>query len=336
MSKIEFYFSDTNLRTDDYLFGLVDGAANKPVPISTLHSFKRMRRFQPYSAIVAALKDSLTLEVVGDEGDESVVRKVALDPENLSEEKFLERSVYAKGFGEEEHDTQFKIETFFTPYGPWNAVRLRRDDRKRFKGSVFVEFADKETADKFLALDPKPKYKGETELEIMSKKTYVDQKAEDIRSGKTQPHAQRQSKPRGRGRGGNFRGNKEGGDRDPDDWKRRRDDDQRSGFRGGRGGRDRDGRGGGRGRGGRGGRGGRDDKGRNDRNREREESVIPIHYVPPKHLLIIHRNKSEVKTEANKPSDAPDAGKKRARDEDGPAPGESAPKKVDTKTEPSA
>jgi hypothetical protein len=55
------------------------GKENKPVPIKLIASFKRMKRFPDYATIVAALKESEKLDVGGDEGDETVVRKVALD-----------------------------------------------------------------------------------------------------------------------------------------------------------------------------------------------------------------------------------------------------------------
>ncbi|KAL9480247.1 hypothetical protein ACSS6W_005033 [Trichoderma asperelloides] len=46
----------------------VAGSESKLVSIKKLHLFKRMRIFQPYSAVVAAFKDSKFLEVSGEEG----------------------------------------------------------------------------------------------------------------------------------------------------------------------------------------------------------------------------------------------------------------------------
>ncbi|KAF2089740.1 hypothetical protein K490DRAFT_63874 [Saccharata proteae CBS 121410] len=265
--QVEFYFSDSNLPQDAFLMQQTGGHENKSVPIKVIHGFKRMRHFQPYSAVLEALKNSTFLEVTE---NEEVKRKSPL-PENITEvyeDRTQPRSIYVKGFGEEKASTQFDIEAFFTPYGPVNAIRLRRTypDRK-FKGSVFVEFDSEDTQKAFLALDPKPKFEGK-DLEIKSKKEYVEGKAEDIKAGRIKPSNQgglfRGSNRggRGRGRGGNFhnKDRKDGdGERDNKDWKGRRDDFQR----GGRGGR-------GRGRGGRGGRG-RDDGPRN-RNQEREEA----------------------------------------------------------------
>ena len=207
-----------------------------PIPLSLIHSFKRMRHFQPFSAIVDAMKESAILDL-GE--DESVKRKVPLSSENryelqkIYEDKAMAQSVYVKGFGKEGPTTQFDIEAFFEPYGPTNSVRLRRTQYKSFKGSVFVEFDSEDTAKKFLHLDPKPKWKGE-DLLIKSKKQYCDEKVDDINSGKIEPNnAHMEGQQRAE--------NKD----DSRDWRDRRAHDQKRGFKGGRG------RGRGRGRGGR-------------------------------------------------------------------------------------
>ena len=171
--QVEFYFSDSNLPTDEFLMNAV-GETNNPVALSIITNFKRMRRFQPYEAVVEALKSSSTLELSGESGKETIKRKIPFSRAmgqsgaNLIAERNA-RTVYAKGFGDESAQTQFDIEAYFAPYGPINAVRLRRDDDKAFKGSVYTEFATEDLAKAFLALDPKPKFKGEVELEIYGK-----------------------------------------------------------------------------------------------------------------------------------------------------------------------
>jgi lupus La protein len=240
------------------------------------------------SAVVAALRESQFLEITGPEGQEQVKRKepyCATATRPSSEP----RSVYVKGFGDEEPSSQFDIEAFFAQYGPTNAVRLRRTPEKLFKGSVFVEFADEDTAKNFLALEPKPLWKGKHPLKIQSKKDYQDEKLQDIKDGKMEPAETWVRRSRGagyrgnnnRGSRGNYRNDRDGrdgrgrgdsrGDRDPDDWKKRREEDRASGFKDNhrkhdRGNRDGDRKGRGRGR-------GRDDRvpRNNDRNRERED-----------------------------------------------------------------
>lgn len=233
---------------DKFLLSQVGGSENRPVELSVLHSFKRMRRFQPFSAIVEALKSSEKLELTDD--NTCVRRKVPLpesvndsfDPSTVKvfEDKALHKSIYAKGFGKEEPSTQFDIEAFFAQFGSTSAIRLRRADDKTFKGSVFVEFDTEDTQKAFLALDPKPKWKGETELLIKSKKEYCDEKIKEIEAGRLQPS----NKFNNRGRGGH-RGRGRGDSNDNRDWRERRSDDQKKGFRSQRG----NARGGGRGRG---------------------------------------------------------------------------------------
>ncbi|GLI73881.1 hypothetical protein PoHVEF18_002112 [Penicillium ochrochloron] len=245
--QVEFYFSDSNLPMDKFLLSKVGGSTNNAVPLSLLHSFKRMRRFQPFEAIVKALKDSETLELT--ENDTAIKRKVPL-PESVNtdnnaeavkifEDKAMARSIYAKGFGnfgDEDSTTQLDIESFFEPYGPIKAVRLRRTQDKTFKASVFVEFADEEKQKAFLELAEKPKWKGQ-ELVVKSKKEYCDEKVADIKAGKVFASTGRGGGRggRGRGRGGRGRGGRgDRGDRDREDkrdWRERRDQDQKSGFK---------------------------------------------------------------------------------------------------------
>ena len=114
--QVEFYFSDSNLPIDKYLLQQTGGHENKPFPLKSIHSFKRMRHFQPFSALVEAVKGSEFLEV--NDKDE-VYRKVPLDekygtdPEANNElltSDSIKRSIYVKGFGEEQEKSAFEIE----------------------------------------------------------------------------------------------------------------------------------------------------------------------------------------------------------------------------------
>jgi len=252
--QVEFYFSNSNLPIDAYLLDLTGGHRNQPVPLKVIHDFKRMRHFQPYTAVRDAVKQSSVLNL---NDDDEITRKIPLsetftDDSNknrkLVHTASMSRSIYAKGFGEETKNTHLEIEAFFAPYGPISSVRLRRKDDGLFKGSVFVEFESEENQQRFLALDPKPQWVDGEDLQVMSKQEYVDIKHQGILDGTVKPKSPRHessfsgwdSKSKDR------RGSREWVDKD--DWKNRRSRDQ-----------DRDrrsGRGRGRGRGGRGGRGG--------------------------------------------------------------------------------
>lgn len=137
--QVEFYFSDSNLPIDAYLLSETGGSRNRPVELKTIHNFKRMRHFQPYSAVrdAVALSNFLNLN-----DDDEITRKIPLDEKftddpsknrTLVHTKSMTRSIYAKGFGEENKNTHLDIEAFFAPYGPISSVRLRRQADGAFK-----------------------------------------------------------------------------------------------------------------------------------------------------------------------------------------------------------
>jgi lupus La protein len=221
--QVEFYFSDSNLPVDAYLLKLTGGHENNPVDLKVIHSFKRMKHFQPYSAVRDAVAESAYLNL--NDKDE-ITRKKPLDAKytddamhnrTLVHGDSMSRSIYAKGFGNEVEASQQLIEEFFAPFGEIRSVRLRRHNDGLFKGSVFVEFADDQTAKDFLELDPKPKYgDNERELQIMTKQEYVDTKHQGILDGSVKPRSPvrdggkwsrgRGDRGRDRGRGGFRRG----------------------------------------------------------------------------------------------------------------------------------
>ncbi|KAI2468786.1 hypothetical protein F4781DRAFT_250955 [Annulohypoxylon bovei var. microspora] len=326
--QVEFYFSDSNLPSDKFLWNKTDGSNNKPVPLSLICSFSRMRRFKPYSAVVDALKTSSRLVLEGPEGEETVHRKEPCEPSDEMTRKIEYRTTYIKGFGEESKSTQFDVEDFLSQFGEINAVRLRRDEKdkekKPFKGSIFVEWVDEETGKKFYDLDPEPRWK-DNPLMIMPKLEYERQsEEEERRKGTFQNNGQRQNGHRG-GRAGRghreSRGNRQG--HDSDNWKKRRDDDQREGFNDRRGRRDHRGRGRGNGRG----RG--RDRGQNGNDRANEQQSAPRDDGRPK----IHTSKEGqkiVKEEQAKRDSEVKTNGKRGRDEDSTTDAPPA-KKVDAK-----
>ncbi|KAI1134511.1 hypothetical protein F5Y05DRAFT_207167 [Hypoxylon sp. FL0543] len=311
--QVEFYFSDSNLPKDKFLWAKTEGSKNKPVPLSLISSFSRMRRFKPYSAIVEALKTSQRLIVEGAEGEETVRRKEPCVPSKDVERQIEERTTYIKGFGEETKTSQFDIEEFLFQYGEVNAVRLRRDDQAQdrvFKGSVFVEWADLSTAWKFETLQPQPRWKDHP-LMIMPKFIYDRQSEEEERHKRFKGHHGQRGKP---GRGAHQSGG---------DWKERRENDQKNGFNDRRGRRDHRGRG--RGRGNNRGQGGDRAQDRNGEEQpdSRNSGRPQIHTSKASQKLLAEDAKRDAEAQANG---------KRARDDDDGA--DSPPtKKVDAKEE---
>jgi len=205
LKQVEFYFSDSNLPKDKFLWRTVQSNQEGWVSISTIASFNRMKKFRPLSAVVDALKKSEFL-VVSENGEMIKRKNPILPPSDSDKQSRFQRSIYAKGFGEETSTTQEDLEKFFSQFGKVNEVRLRRDDNKKFKESVFVEFSELDEAKKFLELAEKPKY-NDNELLIMSKPAYVEMKANNENFGGNKNHKKRRFngfKNNRRG-GGNFK-----------------------------------------------------------------------------------------------------------------------------------
>lgn len=74
LTQVEYYFSDENLVKDVYLYGKMKGSKGKPVPVGLIHSFHKMRDFQPYEFVVEAIKASTKLKVVNQAGRDCIVR----------------------------------------------------------------------------------------------------------------------------------------------------------------------------------------------------------------------------------------------------------------------
>ncbi|KAH8986611.1 hypothetical protein EDB92DRAFT_1878941 [Lactarius akahatsu] len=175
LAQVEFYFADANLPYDKFMWTLHTANEEHWVPIATIASFKRMREFQPRGVewVANVLRTSTVLQV---SEDETKVRRRA---EVQKPKDAFDRSVYAKGFGEEVPGLQRTLEQFFSKYGKVAAVRMRRvDGTKAFKGSVFAEFVEYKSVEAFLNADPKPTWDG-NELLIMSKEAYVEMKIKE-------------------------------------------------------------------------------------------------------------------------------------------------------------
>ena len=157
-AQIEFYFSDSNLPRDKFLQEKVaqspDGYVDLPLlciftrVASLLHLTTRDPKAVP-AASVADVADALEgSDVLALSEDRQRVRRAA--ELRASDEVAAEvdaRSLYASPFP---FDTTLDALTaFFAHHARVNCVRMRRHlTSKDFKGSVFVEFATKEEAER--------------------------------------------------------------------------------------------------------------------------------------------------------------------------------------------
>eukprot|EP01102_Stenamoeba_stenopodia_P002636 TRINITY_DN124_c0_g1_i7.p1 TRINITY_DN124_c0_g1~~TRINITY_DN124_c0_g1_i7.p1 ORF type:complete len:324 (-),score=108.39 TRINITY_DN124_c0_g1_i7:171-1142(-) len=166
VKQVEFYFSDSNFPKDKFLRTEAAKDPNGYVQIAVIASFKRMKDLTTdLAVIVDAVKTSGKLEV---SEDGQKVRRTEPLP---SEDPTLPRSIYAKGFPDDA--TLESVRDFFSPHGEVLSVRLRKGANRKFKGSVFVEFASealaKEVAQKDLSLN-------DQKLVLMTRAQYHEQK----------------------------------------------------------------------------------------------------------------------------------------------------------------
>jgi len=135
--QVEFYFSDSNYRKDNFLRTAAGSDPEGFVPINVLLTFNKLKQMTSDPAVVAeAIKDSDSL--VLHQSLDKVKRSQPLPEVDTS----TERTLYAKGFPLDESVVSIdSITQFFSQFGKVNMVKLRRGSDRKFKGSVLVEFS---------------------------------------------------------------------------------------------------------------------------------------------------------------------------------------------------
>eukprot|EP00163_Fabomonas_tropica_P027257 TRINITY_DN5196_c1_g2_i1.p2 TRINITY_DN5196_c1_g2~~TRINITY_DN5196_c1_g2_i1.p2 ORF type:complete len:319 (+),score=141.70 TRINITY_DN5196_c1_g2_i1:82-1038(+) len=174
LKQVDFYFGDSNLPKDKFLKAKISEDKDGYVDISILATFSRMKALSEDVEVIAkALTDSTVVEV--SEDGKRVRRKEPLPEHDTS----APRTIYAKGLPEE-GTTIDTVDALFSKFGKVNAVRLRRYFKTRkFKGSVFVEFATEDAAKAAVAANGKKEETDGHELIIKSKTQYfADKKVE--------------------------------------------------------------------------------------------------------------------------------------------------------------
>ena len=196
LKQVEFYFSEFNFPYDRFLRTTAD-KNDGWVPIGSIATFNRMKKFRPIEKVVETLRTSEVLEVSAD--GENVKRRVPLDL-NKDKEARLEQNKRTIAVMNIPHDDetaegaegaaaatpvdlnklQLQLEELFGKLGEVNQVRLLRVNRKKFKGTALVEFKTLETCE-----DVVKNYSGASDadskeilsldghkLEILTKKQY--------------------------------------------------------------------------------------------------------------------------------------------------------------------
>ncbi|SCW01784.1 LAFE_0E07184g1_1 [Lachancea fermentati] len=176
LKQVEFYFSEFNFPYDKFLRTISD-KNDGWVPITTIATFNRMKKFRPVDKVVEVLKTSKILQV--SEDGENVKRRVPLDLQNDVRRERGKRTVAVLNFAHDKEkdktELQEQIEEFFNKFGTVSQVRLKKDHRKNFNGTVIVEFSTEDDAQKFLDTygpDKEVLSFENRQLDVMSKKQY--------------------------------------------------------------------------------------------------------------------------------------------------------------------
>lgn len=173
--QVEFYFSDSNLQTDRFLWRIYE-ANDGWVELKTILTFGRMRQYRPEERVIAALKESDKLVLSANE--DMIRRKAPLKDHNELKNIRRRNSVHIEGFPSDV--SQEKLEEWFNEKIVSQlpkeqaicSIRRIRNRSKEFFGVVDVEFKTQEDLEHFLKLDvsyPQGVVEGVEEKDLLKK-----------------------------------------------------------------------------------------------------------------------------------------------------------------------
>lgn len=190
IKQIEYYFGDLNLPRDRFLQEQIkqdDGW----VPLEVMLNFNRLKQITDDIPLIAeCLKKSTSgLMEVSEDGKKIRRNPEKPIPENNEQRKheLSARSIYAKAFPLD--STLDSLTEFFEEFGEVESLSMRKDVKKKFKGSVFVTFKTEEAMKKFLEAES-VKFKDEELEKRLSKNQYYQNKQEE----RKQQQAEKQNK----------------------------------------------------------------------------------------------------------------------------------------------
>jgi len=173
--QLEFYFGDTNLCRDKFMQTHIkenDGWFTW----ETMFKFKRLESLSTDQEVVCAALATSTTGLIEISEDKTKVRrnKDMPVPANINDvfDAAQFRTAYAKPFPlKSELD---KLQEKLEKYGVIDYIQMRRDVRKNFKGSVFIQFRNKEDCEAFVN-NPDLEYENQKLIKYM-KKDYMEMK----------------------------------------------------------------------------------------------------------------------------------------------------------------
>ncbi|KAL6599473.1 La-domain-containing protein [Neocallimastix sp. 'constans'] len=167
LKQIEYYFSDSNLPKDKFLWETVNSDPQGWVDINVLLKFNRLKSLtKDHEVIKNAIKKSAELLELNEDGTK-VRRKTQIKPKS---DDVIERSIYVQGIPTSVEKPVEAIEEYLATY-EIEAIHINafRNKDRSFKGEAFIELKTKEDAEKILS--KKLPFK-ETEINIMKKSEF--------------------------------------------------------------------------------------------------------------------------------------------------------------------
>lgn len=167
LKQIEYYFSDSNLPKDKFLWETVNNDPEGWVDIDTLLKFNRLKSLTTDHEIIKnAVKQSVELLELNEDGTK-IRRKIQIKPKS---DDVIERSIYVQGIPTSIKKPVEDIEKYLAKY-EIEAVHINafRNRNRTFKGEAFIELKTKEDAEKIL--EKKLPF-NETEINIMKKSEF--------------------------------------------------------------------------------------------------------------------------------------------------------------------
>jgi len=180
--QIEFYFGDVNLCRDKFMLGHIqenDGWFNW----DTMLKFKRLSDLTTDSEVICSALATSSSGLIEISEDKSKIRRCTDRPipKNMSEvfDAAQFKSVYAKPFPL--NSTLDELQKNLGKYGYIEYIQMRKDNKKKFKGSLFIQFSNKEDAEAFVNNDID--YENQKLVKYM-KKDYLENKENEKKSQK--------------------------------------------------------------------------------------------------------------------------------------------------------
>jgi len=200
--QVEHYFGDYNLPRDKFLKETIQSDEGW-VSMDVMMKFQRLAGLsEDPQVIMSALKKGGSGLMEVDEEKNKIRRCPTLPlPEwnDARREELMNNTVYVKGFEKTKTTLDDLLEFFGKYQNVLNVTKRLYEDRKdperkkHFKGSVFVVFKDRDSAEKFMDMKSVKSPDGNEELIRKWQKDYLEEKDKEFEDKKKQRREEKQS-----------------------------------------------------------------------------------------------------------------------------------------------